>query len=125
MHEDVASLPAIAGVAITQTGCGTTCNLAGGILHPETEPRVYGGVIRDVEILDTAISGDAPNGPVIQGNDKGAAVEMAALVSLAVADPMLSLIADTLTLAGNHSFAGGKGRPPAGKHDPQPPNPLA
>jgi hypothetical protein len=88
----------IAGVAIPQTGCGTTCNLAGGILHPESEPRVYGGVIRDVEILDTAVSGDAPNDPVIQGSDKGAAVAMAALVSLAVADPMLSLVADTLTL---------------------------
>ena len=88
----------IAGVAIAQTGCGTTCNLAGGILHPESEPRVYGGVIRDVEILDTAISGDPPNSPIIEGNGTGAAVTMAAIVSVAVADPVLSLVADTLTL---------------------------
>src|SRR5262245_12507046 len=32
-------------------GCGTICNLAGGITNPDEEPRIYGGVIRDLDIF--------------------------------------------------------------------------
>jgi hypothetical protein len=36
-------------VAVFSSGCGTVCNLAGGVLHPDKEPRVYGGLQLDLE----------------------------------------------------------------------------
>src|SRR5438128_11440937 len=38
--------------AVLLSGCGTVCNFAGGLIHPETEPRVYGGVQRDIEVIE-------------------------------------------------------------------------
>jgi hypothetical protein len=40
----------VATAALPLSGCGTICNFAGGFVHPD-EPRVYGGVLRDLEIL--------------------------------------------------------------------------
>lgn len=84
-------------LAMFLTSCGTVCNLAGGIVHPDREPRVYGGFIRDVEIIDAVVS--AP--PVVdirRGDPRGAALIAAAIISVAAVDPILSLAADTLTL---------------------------
>jgi hypothetical protein len=79
-------------VAVSLGGCGTVCNLAGGIVHPESEPRVYGGVVRDLEIIDQAISSPPPSEPI--GDPRLALV----ILPLAVADPILSFVGDTLTL---------------------------
>jgi len=43
------SVSMAAFIAVVVGGCGTVCNLAGGVLHPDEEPRVYGGVQRDLE----------------------------------------------------------------------------
>jgi hypothetical protein len=71
-------------------GCGTTCNLAGGFTHPETEPRVYGGVQRDLEFVDDMVQKGKPI-----GSDPKAVV---VLVPFALAEAILSLVGDTLTL---------------------------
>jgi hypothetical protein len=73
------------------TGCGTVCNFAGGVVHPDREPRVYGGVQRDLEIIEKAINAHPDNPPNM---GKGAVF----LVALAAVDPMLCLFADTITL---------------------------
>jgi hypothetical protein len=78
-------------VVVSLSGCGTVCNLAGGIIHPESEPRVYGGVVKDLEVIDRSI-----NAPP---NSMGGDVRLAPfLLALAVGDPILSFVADTLTL---------------------------
>jgi uncharacterized protein YceK len=86
--------------AVSLSGCGTVCNLAGGMLHPDSEPRVYGGVIRDVEIIDNVVSSESSESllPINGGGGTGAAMMLAALISVPVVDPVLSLVADTLTL---------------------------
>src|SRR6266404_4100690 len=85
-------------VAISLSGCGTVCNLAGGVVHPDSEPRVYGGVIRDVEIIEKAVSGPLPTGTLSTDDGKGAVFLVTAIISLAAVDPILSFVADTLTL---------------------------
>jgi len=91
-------------VALSSNGCGTVCNLAGGVLHPDNEPRIYGGVIRDVEIIDKIVNKPPPdrpgtlNGSGIHGGGWGAGVVLVAIVSVVAMDPVISLIADTLTL---------------------------
>jgi uncharacterized protein YceK len=78
-------------LSLSLSGCGTVCNFAGGVVHPEKEPRVYGGVIRDIEIISNATTAK-PDNPPNMGK--------AAIVILAVAlvDPIVSFVADTLTL---------------------------
>jgi hypothetical protein len=71
-------------------GCGTTCNLAGSFTHPETEPRVYGGVRRDLEFVDDVVQKGKPI-----GSDPKAVV---VLVPFALAEAILTLVGDTLTL---------------------------
>jgi uncharacterized protein YceK len=80
-------------VAVSLSGCGTVCNLAGGIIHPDSEPRVYGGVVRDLEIIDKAVSDQKPAMDSV-GDARLALV----ILSVAVADPFLSFVGDTLTL---------------------------
>jgi hypothetical protein len=82
-------------LAVWINGCGTICNFAGGVSHPENEPRVYGGVARDLELLDgvaTAASSSAVQSPVTDPKT--------GLVMLGVAaiDPALSFVAGTATL---------------------------
>jgi hypothetical protein len=79
-------------------GCGTVCNLAGGITHPESEPRIYGGFIRDIEIIESAVNAPSPQRVENVGDGKGAAILVLAIISVAAVDPLLSLAADTLTL---------------------------
>jgi len=82
-------------VAMLLSGCGTVCNLAGGVAHPEGEPRIYGGVIRDLDTIDKTRTEGVQG---LGGSGRGGAIFAAALISLAVADPIISLVADTLTL---------------------------
>jgi uncharacterized protein YceK len=87
-------------VALSSSGCGTVCNLAGGVVHPDSEPRIYGGFIRDFEIIDKAVSKPEEHllSPGGNANGQGAAYAMAAIIAVAAVDPVVCLIADTLTL---------------------------
>jgi hypothetical protein len=91
-------------VALSSSGCGTVCNLAGGVAHPDSEPRVYGGVIRDVEIIDKVVNKAKPNSDnqqvsqAISGGWEKAVVLVAFVSVIISADPVLSMVADTLTL---------------------------
>ena len=76
-------------------GCGTVCNLVGGVTHPDTEPRVYGGLQRDVEVLDGVVNGAQSNPQMQISHDPRAAL---ILVPVGIADPILSFVGDTLTL---------------------------
>jgi hypothetical protein len=84
----------IAVTAVPLSGCGTICNFAGGIFHPETEPRVYGGVQRDVEVIEKMASAGSLN--VRAGSHDPR--ELLAWIVLLGADPTVSFVADTLTL---------------------------
>jgi hypothetical protein len=85
----------IAALAFALSGCGTTCNLAGGIVHPDTEPRVYGGVLRDMEIIEKVVNCPASDR---QYGGKSAVFLVAGAIVLGTGDPILSFVADTLTL---------------------------
>lgn len=76
---------------LSLAGCGTVCNFAGGIVHPDQEPRIYGGIQRDMNIIETAVT-TKPDNPPNMG--KAAVV----ILALALVDPIVSLVADTLTL---------------------------
>jgi hypothetical protein len=91
-------LAVMASIALLHVGCGTVCNLAGGVVHSESEPRIYGGVIRDMETIDKVASEASGHQLIGEGEGKGAMVILAAAVSIAAVDPMLCLVADTLTL---------------------------
>lgn len=52
------SLLGLAGVTFSlAVGCGTVCNLAGGVIHPEDEPKVYGGMQRDLDFYSGMVDG--------------------------------------------------------------------
>lgn len=77
--------------ALSLCGCGTICNFAGKPIDPTIETRVYGGVQLDFEVLDDVAS----NYPDIKlASDPKAA---AFFYPLAVVDPLLSFVGDTLT----------------------------
>jgi hypothetical protein len=89
----------IALIAVFSGGCGTVCNLVGGIRHPESEPRVYGGVIRDYETIGQIVNSPQADSSHSFGAYAGkAAVFVVALPLLGVVDPILSFVGDTLTL---------------------------
>jgi Protein of unknown function (DUF1375) len=79
-------------LTLTATGCGTVCNLAGGVVHPDREPRVYGGVQRDLDVIESVVESDPSDKQ--KCNPKAYLV----LIPLAAADPVLSFVADTITL---------------------------
>jgi uncharacterized protein YceK len=92
-------LLAAVAVAVSLSGCGTVCNLAGGVTQPDVEPRVYGGVQRDFEVLsDVCSSTFHPSGGTLSGDGKAAAFWSACLLTAFAGDPILSLVGDTLTL---------------------------
>jgi uncharacterized protein YceK len=92
-------LLAAVAVAVSLSGCGTVCNLAGGVTQPDVEPRVYGGVQRDFEVLsDVCSTTFHPGGSTLSGDGKTAAFLSAILAAAFVGDPILSFVADTLTL---------------------------
>ena len=78
--------------AVSMSGCGTVCNFAGGIAHPDVEPRVYGGVLRDIQVIEDAVTCDPTQRKF--GDPRAIVV----VLPIAVADPIVSFIADTLTL---------------------------
>jgi hypothetical protein len=88
-------LPLLFGLLLS--GCGTVCNLAGGVLHPDREPRVFGGFLRDMEIITGVTKPDMPGLGQTRGG-KGAVILLAAALTIAAVDPMVSLAADVLTL---------------------------
>lgn len=81
----------VAVLSLSLCGCGTVCNFAGGVVHSDREPAVYGGVKRDLDIIESAVNAHPDNPPNM---GKGAVY----LVALALVDPIVSFIADTLTL---------------------------
>jgi hypothetical protein len=88
-----------AAAALSLTGCGTVCNLAGGMIHPDEEPRVYGGVLRDFEVIGAVVTGSPSDEQTHVGGDgKDEVIGLAFVAALGVADPLLSLVGDTLTL---------------------------
>jgi hypothetical protein len=77
--------------AIAAAGCGTTCNLAGGFTHPDSEPAIYGGVQRDLKIVDDLVG----------KNESEAATDPRGIliaVSLGLTEGVLTVVGDTLTL---------------------------
>jgi hypothetical protein len=77
---------------IPATGCGTICNLAGGIKDPENEPRIYGGIQKDLEVAnDLALPHLSQGGP-------SAAIVPVVVLGAAATEGSLSLAGDTLTL---------------------------
>jgi hypothetical protein len=84
------SMILLAGLA---SGCGTLCNLGGGFVHPESEPRIYGGLQKDVEFFDSRTrNSDSQSGG---SNSKGA---VAVWLAVFLGEPTLSFVGDTLTL---------------------------
>lgn len=84
-------------LGVLPSGCGTVCNLTGGVVHPETEPRIYGGVIRDVEVFESLESRPSSE-PLFAGANKGAVALGFMILCLGSVDPVVSFVADTLTL---------------------------
>ena len=83
-------------IAVLAIGCGTVCNLAGGFVHPEEEPKVYGGVQRDLGFIGEMASD--PKGFNCPAGGQGAAMTAIFILGMAAVDPVLSLVGDTLTL---------------------------
>jgi hypothetical protein len=90
MKENLVAIVLVA-LCLAMSGCGTVCNFAGGVVHPDKEPRIYGGVQRDIEIIDKAVNAHPDNPPNM---GKGAVY----LIALAAVDTIVSFVADTLTL---------------------------
>jgi hypothetical protein len=79
------------------SGCGTICNFA----DTENGPRIYGGVQKDVEILDGDKMPDKPllsGSPNLHGAGASGAIAAGAILAIVLADPLVSFVADTLTL---------------------------
>ena len=88
-------------VAVGSSGCGTVCNLAGGVLHPDEEPRVYGGVQRDLEgnLQTLPFSPLSSPGEGCSANEgKGRAVVAVVVLALIPVEFGLNFVGDTLTL---------------------------
>jgi Protein of unknown function (DUF1375) len=83
-------------IGVFSGGCGTVCNTAGGVLHPDEEPRVYGGVQRDLEgNLYCLKLGSQPLHEGCTLSDGKGAVLLLALVPVEFG---LTFVGDTLTL---------------------------
>jgi uncharacterized protein YceK len=83
---------AAAALAVALSGCGTTFNLVRGLDHPDTEPRVYGGVAMDMEFLGK-VANSGPSATEVEDPRT-----WAAFLALGCIDPAFSIIGDTLTL---------------------------
>ena len=76
--------------ALVTGGCGTVCNLAGGVVHPDEMPMVYGGVQVDAGCIGKIGNGSASTADAAKGR--------LFLVGLGLVDMSVSFVADTLTL---------------------------
>jgi hypothetical protein len=83
----------LAPVAFSLAGCGTVCNLAGGVYKPQTDPKIYGGFLKDVEFVN---SDDVRNLHLSPGK-AGFVVGICLMTGMAV-ETTLSIVADTATL---------------------------
>jgi hypothetical protein len=79
--------------AVLVSGCGTICNFAGGYLHPDKAPTVYGGFRFDMEVLEAATTTHES-----LNITHGSGYTVLFVLGVLCADPVLSLAADTLTL---------------------------
>jgi hypothetical protein len=88
----------VALAAALAGGCGTVCNLAGGLWDKDHEPTIYGGVLNDLQFVGSVVNGSPSTehrlGNPGGGNGYGALLLLAVLA----ADPAVSFVADTLTL---------------------------
>ena len=87
-------------IAFLAIGCGTVCNLAGGFVHPEDQPRVYGGMQIDLEGFQSLLN---DHWSMNLGSSSSSSGQSTALVAIAVlglmgAEPVLTFVGDTLTL---------------------------
>jgi uncharacterized protein YceK len=82
----------VAVAAVSLSGCGTVCNLARGFDHPDTDPKVYGGVAMDMEFLSKV----ANSGPAETEVENPRTI--GAILAFGCIDPVFSLIGDTVTL---------------------------
>jgi hypothetical protein len=80
-------------VAFALSGCGTVCNLAGGWSHPDSEPRIYGGVQKDIEWYGQTKDSQAV--PTLAPRDGRFALVVVGIIAM---EPALTFLADTLTL---------------------------
>ena len=95
------SMVGLAGLLLSCAagGCGTVCNLAGGFVHPDKEPQVYGGVKRDAEFYDKMTDRESTSKVYWPcGSGKGAAVLAIGILGFICAEPMLTVAGDTVTL---------------------------
>jgi uncharacterized protein YceK len=79
--------------ALLLSGCGTICNFAAGIEHPDEAPTVYGGFRFDMKVCEAVATTDNS-----LGITHGSAYTVLFILGLACADPLLSLAGDTVTL---------------------------
>jgi uncharacterized protein YceK len=92
----VKPLAILALVAVMVSGCGTVCNLGGGIVDPQHTPTIYGGVQYDLEVMDRLAS--HPPQLVSSSSEGKSAWGLLLLVGFAVTEPVLSFVGDTVTL---------------------------
>jgi hypothetical protein len=83
-------------VAAISIGCGTLCNFAAGIRHPDSEPSVYGGVRRDMDFV-TELASSRP-AQCEAGPDKETVTAALVCVGLVGAEMAASFCTDTATL---------------------------
>jgi len=76
-------------LAVMVNGCGTITTFVDG------DPRVYGGVKKDREWLEDFVNGGGTETPLSNSDPRGPLFIVAAIALL---EPPLSFIADTLTL---------------------------
>jgi uncharacterized protein YceK len=79
-------------LALSVNGCGTVCNLARGFDHPDTEPRIYGGVALDMDTISKVLNAPAAESEIDMPRT------WALLLACGAIDPVFSLVGDTLTL---------------------------
>ena len=86
-------------IAFLAIGCGTVCNLAGGFVHPDEEPKVYGGVQRDLDFFSKMVERkQSGSDSTSQGTGTSGAYGAVFVLAFMFAEPALSFVGDTLTL---------------------------
>ncbi len=85
----------LALLSVGTAGCGTICNLADGVRHPDRAPTVYGGLVKDVEWIGAGFQ----SVPFLEPPSFDDLVEdVGSFLMFALIDPPLSFIGDTVTL---------------------------
>ena len=89
----------LAGLALVcfSGGCGTVCNLAGGFIHPDAAPKVYGGMQIDLEGFQELMD-DHWSMTKSTSSGQSTAWMAIAVLGFMAAEPALTFVGDTLTL---------------------------